>query len=110
MNSKQHTYALIIILALLSGSYSCTEPWDDHYQADDKRVDMKLWDAISQEPRYSVFVQNMESLSLDTIFEKGMAHTLFIPTNDALNDLLDTVLNKEQALLYHISPTLFEAA
>ena len=100
-------YMFFTILAMLSGLDGCTDPWDEHYQQTDERVNMKLWDAIKQEPRFSTFVEHIEILSLDTIFSKGMPHTLFLPTNEALSEMLDTSLSPEKILLYHISPTLF---
>jgi len=107
MRYKQQVYIINIILILICGLYACTDPWEEHYHAADDQVNMKLWDAIKQEPRFSVFVEQMESLSFDTIFDQGKTYTLFIPSNDALANLLDSSQNKKQTLLYHISPTLF---
>ena len=107
MNQKQNLYMFVTILVMISGVYGCTDPWDEHYQSEDERVNMKLWDAIRQEPRFSTFVEITENLSLDTLFNQGLPHTIFLPTNEALSEILDTALSPEKVILYHISPTLF---
>ncbi len=104
---KRYHHIIIVLLALLSGIHGCTDPWDDYYKAEDTRVNMNLWDAVRQEPRFSTFVEEVENLSLDTLFRNGLTHTIFLPGNEALSQMLDTALNPEQVVLYHISPTLF---
>jgi len=107
MMHKQGLHIFIPVLVILSGILGCTDPWNNYYEAEDARVNMKLWDAVRQEPRFSGFVNAVEAGSLDSLFDKGLTHTLFIPDNEALSQMLDTALNPEQVLLYHISPTLF---
>jgi len=107
MMHKQRLHITIPVLVMFSVILGCTDPWDDYYQAEDARVNMKLWDAVRQEPRYSVFVNAVEASSLDSLFTNGITHTLFLPGNEALSEMLDTALNPEQVVLYHISPTLF---
>jgi len=86
---------------------SCNPPWQDHYGNQEDQVDMELWDAISQEPRYSTFVTKIEEEGLDTIFKEGLVHTLFVPTNEAFQALPDTGYTIKTLLQYHILPTIF---
>lgn len=96
--------SLVIGLVLFT---SCDPPWQDHYENQEEQVNMKLWDAISQDPDYSTFVSLVESSGLDSIFQDEQVYTLFIPTNDALQEVLDTGTVLPKVLQYHILPTLF---
>ena len=86
---------------------SCNPPWQDHYGNQEEQVDIELWDAISQEPRYATFVEKMEAAGLDSIFHEGLVHTLFVPTNEAFETLPDSGYELKTLLQYHILPTLF---
>jgi len=96
--------ALIVLSQLL---FSCEKPWADHYQDVPEKVNMKLWDALKQEERFSSFVQHMEAQSLDTLFKDGLSYTLFIPPGEAVESILDTAANTEIILRYHIVESLF---
>jgi hypothetical protein len=87
--------------------HSCNPPWEDHYVNQEDYIDVKLWEAISQEPRYSTFVSNMEATGMDTIFQEEIVYTLFVPTNEAFESVTDTGSAMQWILPYHISQTLF---
>jgi hypothetical protein len=70
-------------------------------------LDMELWDAIRAESRYSDFVEIMEVYGMDTLFEKDISHTLFIPDNESLASLTDTAGLMVSILENHISETVF---
>lgn len=99
--------AIYIFLLLAICGQGCKESWDDHYLPDEPQVDRPIWEAIQEEPRFSVFVDEIIKQSLDTLFSNEITHTLFIPGNEALQQALDTSTNPGELLLYHISPTLF---
>lgn len=107
MNYRNLINICIALVVLLSGLQSCKDPWENHYQAEDEAVSITLWEAIKQEPRFTAFTESMERLKLDTLFNKGLTHTIFIPDMESLGEYLDTAHNKEAIFLYHMSPTLF---
>ena len=86
---------------------SCNPPWDDHYSNSEDHINMEIWEAISNEPRFSTFVAQMQTSGLDTIFQDGLVYTLFVPNNDAFESLTDTTYLMQSILRYHISKTLF---
>ena len=97
-------------MILISGMVwlSCTrEEWEDHYNPMEAEADMNLWDAVKQEPRYSKFVEYMETYQLDSLFELEQFYTLFIPDNDAFESITDTVGSLDFILVNHISRTVF---
>jgi len=86
---------------------SCNPPWQDHYENQGDQINMKLWDAISQETSYSTFVSLVEAEGLDSIFLNEQVYTLFIPANEAFESLTDTILDVRTMLQYHMLQTLF---
>ena len=58
---------------------SCNPPWQDHYGNETEQINMKLWDAIGQDPHFSTFVSLIETAGLDSIFQDEQVYTLFIP-------------------------------
>jgi hypothetical protein len=99
--------ALLLLFVLIISGQGCKDNWEEHYLPAEVQTDMPIWEAIQEEPRFSVFVEEIKKLSLDTIFNNEITHTLFIPENEALQQALDTISSPEQLMLYHISTTLF---
>ena len=100
------TFGFLWLMSMLV-MHSCNPPWEDHYINQEDHIDQKLWEAISQDPRYSMFVSGMESTGLDTIFQEDLVYTLFIPTNEAFEAVTDTGSVMQWILPYHVSQTLF---
>ena len=98
------TYLMVTTLVMLAG---CNPPWDDHYGNQEETVNMKIWDAIRENPEYSTFISLIESNGLDSIFQVDQVNTLFIPTNEAFQAAQDTGIAIETLLQYHIIPSLF---
>jgi len=96
---------LLVLLTQLV--FSCEDPWAGHYQDVPEKVNMKLWDALREEPRFSSFVQHMEAQSLDTLFKDGLSYTLFIPSDELVKGILDTATYPGEILRYHIVKSLF---
>lgn len=97
-------YALLIITVS-----SCTKDWDNHYKTSEDSVNIKLWDAVKSNDKYSEFIKYIELYKLDTIVNSPVPKTLFIPDNDAFSELFlkhDTAGLKE-TMAYHIVPSFF---
>ena len=100
---------LIFILLIPLATNACKmEEWDKHYYDEEERVNMHVWDAVKEEPRFSRFVELMELTQLDSLFESGLTFTLFIPDNDAMELLSDTTSLIDRILSNHISRTVFQ--
>lgn len=109
MNNRYFPFFIVVLVIFeILSAVSCGRPeWDEHFYGYDETVDMHLWDAVKEEPRFSVFVENMEMYGLDSIFGKELSYTLFIPDNEAFALLSDTMGNIGQILSYHITETVF---
>jgi hypothetical protein len=97
------------ILLLFMGIFPfCTKDWERHYLEADNNVHERLWDVLSSSEEFSEFVKYCKLFHLDTVIDLSKTKTLFIPTNDAINEFLsgDTIGFRE-TLKYHIVPTYF---
>ena len=98
---------LLTFVMLLYGS--CTEEeWDNHYVEKDKKVNLKLKNAITEE--YQVFMELISQYGLDSLITSNHSKTLFIPNNEAFQNISpeDTAGVMKQLLNYHVSPSLFQ--
>lgn len=105
--------AWVMPLLLFAYLLSCScerDKWEEHYNGQEEQVDMRLWDAVKQEPRYSEFVKYMEQTRLDSLFELDQVYTLFIPDNDAFSTLADTAGILDLTMANHVSRTLFQTS
>jgi len=99
---------LIFFLIVAGIIISCSKKeWDEYYNDYDEQVDMNIWDAVKEEPRYASFVEYMEEYELDSLFESGLSFTLFIPDNEAMEVISDTAGSIDKILSNHISRTVF---
>jgi len=97
--------SLILSLFILSGCVK--EDWEDHFSSQNDKINVKLWDAIREEPRFTKFVEYIKKYDLDTFLCAGHAYTLFIPDNDAFNTFIETEGFADKVLSHHISPAVF---
>ena len=100
----------IFCAVLIISFSSCTKDWDTHYSTQEENVNMKLWDAVKSDGKYSEFVKYIESFyELDSVVKSPVPKTLFIPDNDAFKAFIqqqDTAGLKE-IMAYHIIPSFF---
>lgn len=96
--------ALLLGIALLQ---SCNPPWEEHYTSQEEKINMKVWDAVRQNPNYSIFVSLIESEGLDSLFQTESVYTLIVPTDEAFSALSDTTTDMQSILKYHIMQTIF---
>lgn len=91
--------AVVVLLV-----YGCkTETWDDHYKIQPETISTNVWDAIKGRNDLSRFVEYMSKYKLDTLFKSDNTFTLFIPDNQAIDQLLQTKDIDTTILNYHIS-------
>jgi hypothetical protein len=93
----------IASVVFLIGIIACEEKWEEHYQTEPVTVDKNIWDAVKEDQNLSNFVQYMEDMNYDTLFETNNPYTLFIPENEAFTQLSDTVTVDEGIMSYLIS-------
>ena len=70
------------LLATASFLTGCKKDFDEYYR-EPETANLKLLEVIRTIPEYSIFVNYLEQLQLDTLFSKNQSYTLFIPDNAA---------------------------
>jgi uncharacterized surface protein with fasciclin (FAS1) repeats len=99
---------IVLASALLLSFFACNDNWDEHYSSINQEVEKNMWDVISEDPDFSVFVEFAERLSLDSILKSKNSVTIFIPPNEALETVADSSDEALRKIMsYHIIPTLF---
>jgi uncharacterized surface protein with fasciclin (FAS1) repeats len=96
----------IIILCFLSALalFSCKEDWNAHYDAKEQTINTNVWDAIQKDSNLSIFVQYVKKYHVDTFFTKAQTYSLFIPTNEAFAQFIDSAKTTRMLLEYNITP------
>jgi uncharacterized surface protein with fasciclin (FAS1) repeats len=103
MKSKmKFKISILMGLALLFVT-SCSKNWEDHFDIYPETVNKNVWDVMQNDPEISKFVQILKDLKYDTLFLSDIPYTLFVPTNNAV-DQYKTQNTIDQLLVdYHIS-------
>lgn len=92
---------VFVVIILLTG---CDQKvWEDHYNDIPETVDQNIWEVIRADPDLSQFAGFIEEFRYDSLFEGDNPYTLFIPTNQAFSQFLDTGAVTTILLDYHIS-------
>ncbi|MBN2697910.1 MAG: fasciclin domain-containing protein [Bacteroidales bacterium] len=94
--------AIILIFSFLL--FSCErKDWDAHYYDQPETVDLNIWDVIQKDENLSLFAGYIKDFKYDTLFLGDDPYTLFIPADEAFNNLLDTGTVTRSIIDYHIS-------
>jgi hypothetical protein len=98
---------IMFLFAILLSMFSCTREFGEHYSIEEETVNSNIWDALRENPEFSSFVDYMEMLEFDTLFDLDHSYTLFVPNNAAFESFVPVEGFLDQTLLYHISRTVF---
>ncbi len=94
--------SILIGLTLLIVA-SCSKNWEDHFDIYPETVDENVWAAMQADPEISEFVQILKDLKYDTLFLTDIPYTIFVPTNDAVNQYVGDSIIDQFVVDYHIS-------
>jgi len=98
-------YILLLLIVLIG---ACSKDWEQHYGDIDKTVNVKLWDTLKTIDKFSEFVRLIEHYDLDTVLKSPNIKTVFIPSNEAVNDYLNSDTSGcFETLKYHIIGRFF---
>lgn len=101
MNRK---YNILLASAALLLVLGCENKlWDDHYYDQPETVDKDIWEVIQADENLSLFANYIREFKYDSLFEGTNPYTLFIPDNEAMEQMLDTGTMSRPILDYHIS-------
>jgi uncharacterized surface protein with fasciclin (FAS1) repeats len=92
----------IILILGVAIFYSCEKYWEDHYDQKLETVNQNVWESLKGKSDASKFVELVEKYKLDSLFAYNDVYTLFVPTNQAINNFLQKDTIGEAVLAYHI--------
>lgn len=98
---KRYIYIVLVTL-FIAGITGCDETWNEHYITQSETVDQNVWEAIKGNADVSKFVELVEKFELDSLFDDKYndVYTLFVPTNEAINNYVGEVTM--EGVAYHI--------
>lgn len=86
--------ASVLILALIS----CSNPWDDREDNGDVNLSINLTEAITNRAETSKFAKLLVETGYDKILAASKTFTVFVPTDAAMAQVGNEVLNNPEAL------------
>lgn len=92
---------LVVFLAMVL--VSCSNPWDDRENKGDANLNVNLTEAIINTAQTSQFGQLLVQTGYDKILASSKTFTVFVPTNEAMAEVDDAILNDPDALKQFVS-------
>ncbi len=86
-----------ILLLMASVFIACQPEIDDYFykDTDEEYVNTDVLSLLKENPDYTSFVDLVEEVNGDSIFNNGNVFTLFVPTNEAFNNLDPTISSQD---------------
>lgn len=98
----------IIIAMVLGIMFSCENKWDEHYfksTATGSTFDGNMLEYVKSNPSFSKFYDILVETGLDAELGKNQIMTLWLPNNDAIDELNLTNEEMVKLVMYHINIT-----
>lgn len=87
-------FASVLTLAIVS----CSNPWDATENNGDANLTVNLTEAITQTSDISQFATLLVETGYDKILSASKTYTVFAPTNEAMGEVDEAILNNPDAL------------
>ncbi len=98
MISLKINYKRLFVSVLTIALVSCSNPWDDRKNNDDANLSVTLNEAIINTAEVSQFGQLLVQTGYDKILAASKSYTVFVPTNEAMGQVGNAILNDPEAL------------
>src|SRR5574344_1840885 len=84
----------VVALASLLACYSCSDTWDDHYNATNGGVDVDatLYQQMKSDTNLSDFLEIIDATGYKALLDESQIVTVFAPVNGSFNK--DSLLNE----------------
>lgn len=106
-------YKRLFVSVLTIALVSCTNSWEDRENNGDANLNVTLNEAISNTADVSQFGQLLVQTGYDKVLAASKTYTVFVPTNEALAQVDDAILNNPEELkkfvANHIALTAFSS-
>jgi hypothetical protein len=91
-------YKRLFVSLLTIAIVSCSNPWDDRENNGDSNLNVNLSEAITNSSEVSQFGQLLVQTGYDKILAASKTYTVFAPTNEAMAQIDNAILNDDDAL------------
>lgn len=85
----KRVFASVLTLAMIS----CSNPWDDRTDNGDENLTITLDQAITNTEDVSEFAELLVKSGYDKVLAASRTYTVFVPTNEAMAQVDDAILN-----------------
>lgn len=113
MISLKTNYKRLFVGLLTIALVSCSNPWDDRENSNDANLSVNLNEAITNTAEVSQFGQLLVQTGYDKVLAASKTYTVFVPTNEAMDQVDDAVLNDTEAakkfVANHIALTAYSS-
>ncbi|MEL1240933.1 fasciclin domain-containing protein [Flavobacterium flavipallidum] len=93
-NNYRRLFASVLTLAIIS----CSNPWDDRENNGDANLSVNLTEAITNTSDVSQFAALLKETGYDKVLAASKTYTVFVPTDAAMAEVDEAILNDEEAL------------
>ncbi|ALI99869.1 fasciclin domain-containing protein [Rufibacter tibetensis] len=94
---------LLMLALILAGFSACKDAWEDHTKLNDPALSSNLMQEISINPRTSRFSELLVQTGLSEVLGSSKSFTVWAPSNEALQNLDQNVLNNPDRLKQFVS-------
>ncbi|MEN9908503.1 MAG: hypothetical protein RLZZ540_1652 [Bacteroidota bacterium] len=91
-------YKRLLLSMLTIALVSCSNPWEDRENNGDVNLSVTLNEAITNTAEVSQFGKLLVQTGYDKILAASKTYTVFVPTNEAMGQVDNAILNNPEAL------------
>lgn len=102
MIKLKNTFVLLAFLTCISFAGCKKDAWKDHNAPITQALNINLFDQISSDPNLSAFTALLVKSGYDKVLESSKPFTVWAPTNAALKDLDQAIVNDEAKLKLYV--------
>ncbi len=101
MKIQIKSIGVLLLLAVAVSFSSCeNDQWNEHYRVDPSIVPTEnVWEIIKDNPKFSIFAWAVRKTGYEKALTSSQMYTLWIPDNDALNNLDTTAVTLDDEAL-----------
>lgn len=87
---KKIFFSIVFFIIIL---VSCRDPWENYGKINESTVTKSLMELINENPDFSTFKKLVELVGWNKNLNSNKLYTLWVPDNNAFNELPDSLLN-----------------
>ncbi|WP_181306060.1 fasciclin domain-containing protein [Rufibacter sp. XAAS-G3-1] len=94
---------ILLFASILAGFSACQDGWEEHTSLNDPALNQNIMQEINTNPRISRFNELLVQTGFDEVLRSSKSFTVWAPTNEALQNLDQTIVNSPDRLKQFVS-------